>query len=73
MDSYSMFNWDEWGCDKSFGLFRTPEESTNHCNILAIWKHAIIAPVPKPYKPTDLGTSYRLISLLCPSFKVLEH
>ena len=28
--------------------------------------------VPKPGKPADLGTSYRPISLLCPTVKVLE-
>ena len=46
--------------------------SFNHCNILAIFKHAIIIPVPKPGKLPDLGTSYRPISILFSDAKVLE-
>ena len=46
--------------------------SVSHCNITAIWKHAIIATVTKPNKPADLGTSYRLIYLLCSAVMVLE-
>jgi len=46
--------------------------SLNFCNIPAIWKHAIVVPIPKPKKQLDQGTSYRPISLLCPAVKVLE-
>ena len=46
--------------------------SVNHCNIPAIWKRAIIIPVPKPGKLLDQDTSNRPISLLCPAVKVLE-
>ena len=46
--------------------------SLNSCNIPAIWKHAIVVPIPKPNKLLDQGTSYRPISLLCPAIKVLE-
>ena len=44
----------------------------NHCNISAIWKHAIIIPVLKSGKLLHQGTSYRPISLICPAVKVLE-
>ena len=46
--------------------------SLAHSNLPAIWKHALIIPVPKPNKPLNLSTSYRPISLLCPAAKVLE-
>ena len=47
-------------------------QSLNHCNIPAIWKHAITTRITKPGKPTNLGTSYRPISLLRLAVKVLE-
>ena len=46
--------------------------SVNYFNIPAIWKHAIIVPVPKSGELPYLGTSYRPISLLRPVVKVLE-
>ena len=46
--------------------------TVNYCNTPAILKHVIITSVPKPNKTADLGTSYRLISLLCPAAMVLE-
>ena len=46
--------------------------SYRHAELPAIWKHAIIIPLPKPGKLKDQGTSYRPISLLCPASKVLE-
>ena len=42
------------------------------CQIPAIWKSSSIIPIPKPGKDTSQGTSYRPISLFCPSTKVLE-
>ena len=46
--------------------------SVQSADIPALWKSARVIPVPKPGKPTDQGTSYRPISLLCPEIKVLE-
>ena len=41
-------------------------------NIPAIWKNAVVLPVLKPGKSPSEGVSYRPISLLCPSSKILE-
>ena len=46
--------------------------SVTNCQIPAIWKSSLIIPLPKPGKDTSQGSSYRLISLLCPAAKVLE-
>ena len=46
--------------------------SYRHAEIPAIWKQAIIIPLPKPGKPKNQSASYRPISLLCPASKVLE-
>ena len=44
------------------------------CNITIphMWKMAIIVPIPKPNKDTNMGTSYRPISLLSVVAKTLE-
>ena len=41
-------------------------------DIPAIWKMALVLPVPKPGKPPDACASYRPISLLCAASKILE-
>ena len=41
-------------------------------SIPAIWKTSTIIPLLKPGKPSDDSTSYRPVSLLCPSIKILE-
>ena len=46
--------------------------SVRHAEMPAIWKKAVIVPVPKPGKPADVSTSYRPISLLAPASKILE-
>ena len=46
--------------------------SLAHANLPAIWRQAIIIAIPKPGKPNTQGTSYRPISLLSPTVKVLE-
>ena len=46
--------------------------SVTTCQIPSIWKSSLIIPIPKPGKDTSQGTSYRPISLLCPTAKVLE-
>ena len=46
--------------------------SIAHADIPAIWRQAIIIAIPKPGKPSSLGSSYRPISLLSPLVKVLE-
>ena len=38
-----------------------------------IWSRAVVIAIPKPNKPIDDPKSYRLISLLCVPFKILEH
>ena len=40
--------------------------------IPAIWKTSTIIPLLKPGKPAEESTSYRPVSLLCPSIKILE-
>ena len=44
----------------------------NSCEIPAIWKTSTIIPLLKPNKPTQESTSFRPVSLLCPSIKILE-
>ena len=46
--------------------------SLQSADIPSIWKRATLIPISKAGKPRHLGTSYRPISLLCPSIKVLE-
>ena len=46
--------------------------SVTNCQIPAIWKSSLIIPIPKPGKDTSHGCSYRIISLLCPTAKVLS-
>ena len=46
--------------------------SVKHAEMPAIWKKAVIIPVPKPGKPAGVSTSYRPISLLAPASKILE-
>ena len=46
--------------------------SVNKAHIPARWKKARIIPLLKPGKPADKGTSFRPISLLSPSIKILE-
>ena len=43
-----------------------------YCRLPTIWKTSLVIPMPKPDKDSSQGTSYRPISLLCPSAKVLE-
>ena len=47
-------------------------ECVNTATIPALWKTGRIIPLLKPGKPTDVGSSYRPISLLSPLAKVLE-
>jgi hypothetical protein len=46
--------------------------SVTNVNIPAAWKKANIIPIPKPGKPANQSTGYRLISLLSLAVKVLE-
>jgi hypothetical protein len=46
--------------------------SINSANLPAIWKAALIIPIPKPGKPLNLSFSYPPISLLSPVVKILE-
>ena len=40
--------------------------------ISKLWRRAVVIAIPKPNKPIDDPKSYRLISLLCVPFKILE-
>ena len=40
--------------------------------ILKIWRRALVVAIPKPGKPVRDPKSYRLISLLCDPYKILE-
>ena len=46
--------------------------SVRTSSIPAIWKRAIIVPIPKPNKDPKDSKSHRPISLLCPASKILE-
>ena len=46
--------------------------SIQSSTIPAIWKTSTIIPLLKPGKPANESTSYRPVSLLCPSIKILE-
>ena len=46
--------------------------SISCADLPAIWKKAIIIPIPKAGKPASSSTSYRPISILSPAIKVLE-
>ena len=46
--------------------------STSTSQIPQIWKKSIIIPLHKPTKDADESTSYRSVSLLCPSIKIME-
>ena len=47
-------------------------DSLKSCRLPSIWKTSLVIPIPKPGKDSSQGTSYRPISLLCPSAKVLK-
>ena len=47
-------------------------DSVTSYQIPAIWKSSIVINIPKPGKDSSLGSSYRLISLLCPAANVME-
>ena len=53
-------------------LTRTINLSLNQCKIPSIWKSSTIIPLPKPGKDPGESKSYRPVSLLCPSIKILE-
>jgi hypothetical protein len=44
--------------------------SLAHTKIPAIWKKAVIIPIPKPGKPEEQSTGYQPIPLLSPAVKV---
>ena len=46
--------------------------SVTQCQIPQIWKSSVIIPLLKPGKPAGESGSYRPVSLLCPSIKILE-
>ena len=44
----------------------------HHLKIPKIWRRALVVAIPKPMKPVENPKSYRPISLLCVSYKILE-
>ena len=43
-----------------------------HLRIPKVWRRAVVVAIPKPKKPVGDPKSYRLISLLCVPYKILE-
>ena len=40
--------------------------------ILKVWRRALVVAIPKPKKPVEDPKSYRSISLLCVTYKILK-
>ena len=66
-DSLSIFHLKNYGPRAIEYITALFNLSVTTCQIPAIWKSSLIIPIPKPGKDTSVGTSYRPISLLCPS------
>ena len=71
-DKLSIFHLKNLGPKAIENLTTLFNDSVTSCQIPAIWKSSIVIPIPKPGKDSSLGTSYRPISLLCPSAKVMD-
>ena len=71
-DSLSIFHLKNLGPLATEHLTALYNDSLKSCRLPSIWKTSLVIPIPKPGKDSSQGTSYRPISLLCPSAKVLE-
>ena len=71
-DKLSIFHLKNLGPRAIEYLTALFNDSVTSCRILAIWKSSVVIPIPKPGKNSSIRTSYRPISLLCPTAKVME-
>ena len=71
-DSLSIFHLKNLGPLATEYLTTLYNDSLKSCRPPSIWKTSLVIRIPKPGKDSSQGTSYRPISLLCPSAKVLE-
>ena len=71
-DLLSIFHLKNLGLRAIEYLTALFNDSFRFSRILSIWKTSLVIPIPKPAKDSSQGTSYRLISLLCPAAKVME-
>ena len=71
-DSLSIFHLKNLGPLATEHLTALYNDSLKSYRLPSIWKTFLAIPIPKPGKGSSQGTSYRHISLLCPSANVLE-
>ena len=71
-DSLSIFHLKNLGPQVTEHLTALYNDSLKSCRLPSIWKTSLVIPIPKPGKDSSQGTSYRPISLLYLSAKVLE-
>ena len=67
-DSLSIFHLNNLG-PLATALYN---DSLKSCRLPSIWKTPLVIPIPKPGKDSSQGTSYKPLSLLCPTAKVLK-
>ena len=70
-DTLSIFHLNNLGPLATEHLTAHYNDSLRSCRLPSIWKTSLVIPIPKPGKDSSQG-SYRPISLLCPTAKVLE-
>ena len=71
-DSLSIFHLKNLGPLATEHLTALYNNSLKSCRLPSIWKTSLVIPIPKPGKDSSQGISYRPISLMCPTSKVLE-
>ena len=71
-DSLNIFQLKNLGPLDTEHLTPLYNASLKSCCLPSIWNTSLVIPIPKTGKDSSQGTSYRAISLLCPSAKVLE-
>ena len=71
-DSLNIFHLKNLGPLATEHLTALYNDSLKSFRLPSIWKTSLVIPITKPGKDSSQGTSYRPISLLCPTTKVLE-
>ena len=71
-DTLSIFHLKNLGPLATEHLTSLYNDSLKSFRLPSIWKTSLVIPIPKPGNDSSQGISYRPISLLCPSAKVLE-
>ena len=71
-DTLSIFHLKNLGPLATEHLTTLYNDSLKSCRLPSIWKTSLVIPIPKHGKDSSQGTSYKPISLLCPTAKVLE-